>query len=206
MMDNLEIEVKYHVTDMTEMRQRILALGATPGESHFETNIRFEDRHHSLIQRRSLLRLRQDKTATLTFKGEPDMPDTRESGQYKIHREIETTVSDFNATRQILEAVGFFPAQVYEKHRETFRHEGAVICLDTMPYGNFLEIEGNRENIRPLSDGLGFAWENRILANYLEMFEFIKNEHNLGFTDVTFENFKDAAVDLPALLERFQAT
>lgn len=204
-MDNLEIEVKYHLRDMDAMRVRILALGATPGESHFETNIRFEDKNDSLLQRRCLLRLRQDSNATLTFKGEPDPPTAGQAADFKIHREIETTVGDFNATKQILKAIGFFPAQIYEKHRETFIQDDTILCLDTMPYGNFLEIEGSGKNIRRLTDALGLSWDNRILANYLAMFEFIRNEQNLTFTDVTFDNFRNVTVDLTNLLASFQA-
>ncbi|MDY6905185.1 MAG: class IV adenylate cyclase [Thermodesulfobacteriota bacterium] len=204
-MNKLEIEVKFHVPDKDAVREKIIALGAEPGESHLETNIRFEDSDHSLVQKRSLLRLRQDTNATLTFKGDPDPSDTPETGQYKIHKEIETTVGDFNATREILEAVGFFPAQIYEKHRETFHYGDTLICLDTMPYGNFIEIEGDGDRIQSLTDMLGLSWEKRILANYLEMFEFIKNEHSLTFVNVTFDNFKDVTVDLPGLLARFEA-
>jgi len=205
-MNNLEIEVKYHVADMAAVRERAIELGAVPGHPrHFETNIRFEDSSRSLIKNSSLLRLRQDTKCTLTFKGEPDPPDKNDAGvKYKIHKEIETEVADFDATRRILESIGFFPEQVYEKYRETLVYDDALICLDTMPYGDFLEIEGDKTSIRQLTDTLGFCWEKRILANYLAMFEFIKAQNNLTFTDVTFDTFKDTDFKLSECLTHFE--
>ena len=200
-MEQTEIEVKYHVADKEGLRQRILEIGASRSDAVFETNIRFDDADHRLTAANMLLRLRQDKKNTLTFKGDPDEPDR----DFKIYKEIETRVDDFHATRQILNAIGFEEVQRYEKWRETFLWENTQLCLDTMPYGAFLEIEGDKRQIRRLSERLGLAWGNRIVANYLEMFEYIKNEAALPFSEVTFENFKTAVFDLSGCLARFQA-
>ena len=82
-MEHLEIEVKFFLSDMDRIRNRIIALGAESMGRAFETNIRFEDADKSLIQTKSLLRLRKDKTTTLTFKSEPYVKDD----QFKILRE-----------------------------------------------------------------------------------------------------------------------
>jgi adenylate cyclase class 2 len=158
----------------------------------FETNIRFEDASKTLRKRGILLRLRKDDRILLTFKSNLSRPDT----QFKVHRELEVEVGDFGVCRSILEGVGFHPEQAYEKWRETFVLNNTKLLIDTMPYGVFLEIEGQKSDIRDIADRLGLHWKKRILLNYLEIFEIVQREEGLGFTDITFENFEAIHLDI----------
>ena len=200
-MENLEIEVKFYLSDMDRIRDRIIEIGAVSRGRVFETNIRFDDSDNSLIQKKSLLRLRQDTKTILTFKSEPPFKDD----QFKILRELEVEVSDFTTMKNILESLGFREEQVYEKWRETFILNSANLCLDTMPYGNFLEIEGQKEDIKELVSQIGFKWKKRILLNYLAIFDVIKQKSNLPFYDVTFSNFINIRFDLAKYLDLIEA-
>ena len=191
-MENLEIEVKFYLSDMDPIRDRIIELGAVSRGRVFETNIRFDDADNHLIEKKSLLRLRQDKKTILTFKSEPPFKDD----QFKILRELEVEVSDFTTMKNILESLGFREEQVYEKWRETFILNSANLCLDTMPYGDFLEIEGQKDDIKKLASQIGLKWKKRILLNYLAIFDVIRQKSNLPFYDVTFSNFINIRFDL----------
>ncbi len=186
MNEPLEIEVKYLVTDVPSIRRQIVEAGAESLGRFFETNIRFEDEENSLKPQKKLLRLRQDRKATLTFKSEIPNIDSR----YKILKELEVQVESFDTMRIILTSLGFHEAQVYEKWRETFRAGNALICIDEMPYADFIEIEGSTTDIDNLSKTLGFSPTQIITANYLEIFAYMKHMENLGFNDVTFDHFK----------------
>jgi len=196
-MEHLEIEVKFYLSDMDRIRDRIIELGAVSMGPVFETNIRFDDADNRLIQKKSLLRLRQDTKSTLTFKSEPPFKDD----QFKILRELEVEVSDFTFMKHILESLGFREEQVYEKWRETFVLHSTNLCLDTMPYGNFLEIEGQKDDIKRLASQIGLKWEKRILLNYLAIFDVIKQKSNLPFYDVTFSNFINIRFDLAKYID-----
>lgn len=199
-MDHLEIEVKFYLKDLPAMRRQIVALGADDRGRSFETNVRFEDAAGGLIRKKQLLRLRKDRKTTLTFKAESGDP----GSEFKIHRELEVEVADFQAMKHILAAMGFHPEQTYEKWRETFVLDRTVICLDSMPYGNFIEIEGQKTKIRDTARRLGLKWEDRILLNYLAMFDIIKRRAHLDFKDVTFEHFTVAPIDIQAYLSVFR--
>jgi adenylate cyclase class 2 len=190
--DNLEIEVKFHLPEVKPIRDRMLAMGAIHCGRVFETNVRFEDASKSLKKQRILLRLRKDDRIRLTLKSSLSRPDT----QFKVHRELEVEVGDFEACHSILEGLGFHPEQTYEKRRETFVLNKTNLLIDTMPYGLFLEIEGEKSDIRNLADRLGLKWEKRILLNYLEIFEIVRREEALLFTDITFENFGETHYDI----------
>ena len=192
----LEIEVKFHLPEVDSMRNLILSLGATPYSRVFETNTRFEDGAKSLKDQGILLRLRKDDRIRLTFKSLPSALDE----DFKIHRELEVQVDDFETCRAILEGLGFHPAQTYEKWRETFTLRDTKLLIDTMPYGVFLEIEGEKSGIRNIANQLALKWKERIVLNYLEIFEIIRHKEGLPFNDVTFDHFERTRVDIETYL------
>ncbi len=191
-MEQLETEIKFYLVDLRSIRRRIIEMGAHSRGRSFESNIRFEDGRRSLKKQKSLLRLRQDRKVRLTYKSTP----SEENSQFKILRELEVEVSDFDTMHHILDALGFHREQVYEKWRETLVLERTHFCLDRMPFGNFLEIEGPKQDIKKFAAQLDLAWNQRILMNYLEIFELLKDKLNLEFSDVTFDNFSRIEVNL----------
>jgi len=194
-MKSLEIEIKFYVPDIDSIRAGISSLGAELKDSGFETNILFDDEEMRLTQGKKLLRLRQDSRCRLTVKAPPDDVDTTKTNQFKIFRELEVDISDSQTMIAILEQLGFYPRQVYEKQRETYLFNHTELCLDTLPYGHFLEIEGGKDDIRKAAETIGLSWEKRITANYLSLFTTIQKQLNLPFKDVTFENFKKMGID-----------
>ena len=200
-MEKLEFEVKFFLPDIQLLRQNILNLGARSQGRFFEKNLRFEDANKTLKAKKCLLRLRHDQKTTLTFKSTPP----EGSDQFKVLNELEVEVSNFPVMNAILESLGFHCEQVYEKWRETLVIENTQFCLDAMPYGNFLEIEGTKKDIKQYAQDLGLQWGKRILANYLEIFEILRKKLDLKFTDVTFHNFKDIDTQLQNYLHLIEA-
>ena len=200
-MQNLEIEVKFYIADLEGIRNKILKLGAKSKGRLFETNIRYEDKTNSLIKKKSLLRLRQDEKTTFTLKSSPPV----KSKDYKIVNELEVEVSDFATMDQILQTLGFHPEQKYEKWRETFILDQTLFCLDSMPYGDFLEIEGQEKDIRYYASKLDLNWQKRIIFNYLSIFEIMRKNLNLDFNDLTFNNFETVDADALAFLDKLEA-
>ena len=198
---DLEIEVKFQVIDTERLRQRITDLGAKSLGRSFEHNIRFDSAARELRARAHLLRLRQDREAKLTFKSLP----AERNEQFKVFRELEVTVSDFEAMRKIIHALGFGREQIYEKWRETFILKDLEICMDRLPFGNFLEIEGAPEAIIRTAGLLGLDWKKRILTNYLGIFERLKQHYQLTFSDVTFANFKTTVDVSSDFMQQFEA-
>lgn len=200
-MNSVETEVKFHVPDPPALRAQLLSLGARSlGRSH-EDNIRFENEAKGLQRARNLLRLRRDRKSTLTYKCAPVQADP----EFKQFMELEVDVSDFDTMRLILASLGFHPEQVYEKWRETLVLDQTAFCLDDLPFGSFLEIEGPKDQIRGFSGRLALEWDRRILLNYLEIFEIVRADQGLSFSDVTFANFTGIVLDLASCLPRMEA-
>jgi len=201
-MEHLEIELKFFVSDFGPLRERLRQLGAVrTGERSFEHNVRYETEDERLLKNRCLLRLRKDRRTTLTFKSPPPEADHR----FKVYRELEVSLSDFDTMNKILDALGFHRRQVYEKWRETWQLDEAVLCLDTMPYGSFLEIEALPDDILQMVRDLGLVWEQRIRTNYLGMFATLQEKEGWAFTDITFDNFADVGVSFEGYRHLFES-
>jgi adenylate cyclase class 2 len=74
-----------------------------------------------------------------------------------------------------------------------------------MPYGDFLEIEGQEKDIRYYASKFGLNWQKRIIFNYLAIFEIMRKNLNLDFNDLTFNNFETVDTDALAFLDRLEA-
>ena len=196
----LECEVKFLIADPEGFRDRLRQTGALPTGSAFETNYRYDRADNQLLDSKCLLRLRRDRRNWLTFK----KPHPSGGRQVKTHEELEVSVSDFETTHQILQALGFQRAQIYEKRRETYAIASVEICLDHLPFGHFIEIEGAADMLPSVAARLGLAWQARILANYLQIFERIREALRLPFSDVTFAHFQSVQADLTGLIRQFE--
>ncbi len=182
-----ELEVKFYLSRRSDMEARILAVGAEPGDQRvYEINLRLDTPYLDLQHEGKLLRLRLDKRARLTYKGEG-----RISAGTRLRRELEVTVSDFYTTQSIFEALGFEVTLMYEKYRTTYHLGELEIVIDEMPYGDFLEIEGpDGDSICQAAAQLGLDWEARSLDSYTLIFEHARAQLGLPFRDLSFENFK----------------
>jgi adenylate cyclase, class 2 len=175
---HIEIEVKLRVPHFQEIKQEILSSGfhlVLPNT--YEHNILFDTPDGSLKKNRYLLRLRKvGNNNIITFKR--PTPQTGSSNAYKIREEIEIDVSDFEKARTIFSALGLEEFFIYEKYREVYENDQVKLMMDHTPIGDFLEIEGEAEEIDKIAVQLGYSKTDYITDNYLTLF---RKEHKTGF-------------------------
>ncbi|HEY5669075.1 MAG TPA: class IV adenylate cyclase [Anaerolineales bacterium] len=195
-MKNQELEVKFYVADLLEIEARLRALSAHLEQSRVhEVNLRFDTPDGDLGRGYRVLRLRQDDAARLTYKG----PSQYQEG-VRARQEIEFTVSDFEAARAFLEALGYVVSMMYEKYRTTYELDGVHITLDEMPYGDFIEIEGpDPKSIRSIQDRLELDWEKRVPESYTALFEQLRLALRLPFKDLSFANFDGLDISMSVI-------
>jgi adenylate cyclase class 2 len=162
----VEIEKKYRVSrEQTEaVRARLAEVGAAArGGEEFEENVIYTG--PGLDPRRRVLRLRRvGGRGLFTYKERG----TSESA-VKRHREEETAVDDPDSLAAILEALGYRPALVYEKRRSTWLVADAEVVLDELPFGLFVEIEGEEESIGEAEALLGLGGAEAEHSPYPEL-------------------------------------
>lgn len=161
-----EIEIKFLDVNIPELREILQANAADFQAGYFERNIAFDTPERTLYHKRMLLRLRQKGEAVLTLKRPPTEPVPQD---LKVWDETETKVADFDAMRTIILGLGYFEAFQYEKIREKWRLDGCAICLDTLPFGDYLEVEGEEEALRACLKKLNLDIRNGSKKTYYEL-------------------------------------
>jgi adenylate cyclase class 2 len=186
-----ELEIKLYLSNLTSYQQKVETLGGQLVEPRVhEINLRFDTPDGELTRTAQVLRLRQDSTARLTYKGPGETV-----GGVHARREIEFMVSDYQSAQLLLESLGYQISLMYEKFRTTYLLDGLQVTLDEMPYGNFTEIEGSDPAaIRDTASKLGVNWDMRILESYTSLFDQLRDRLQFTFRDLAFENFSTLEV------------
>lgn len=189
--NNLEMEVKFFLNDAPGFEQRLRSIGANLVQPRtFETNLRFDTPDLSLTKAHQVLRLRQDQSAFLTYKGPSEW-----GKSVAIRQEIEIEVNDFDSTRLLLEALGYHINVRYEKWRTKYQLDNLELDLDEMPFGRFVEIEGDdAKRIEHMAKLLALSWPDRVNDSYLKLFEHVKETKHFEVHDLTFGDFRDYKV------------
>ena len=194
--DGYETEVKFYVQNLTPIEVRLNGLHAQMIQPRIlETNIRFDLPGDALQAQGKVLRLRQDTASRLTYKS----ASTNHAGVLS-RQEIEFEVGHFDTARRFLEALGYQKVISYEKYRTTYQLDKNLIMLDELPYGNFVEVEGEDvSSIRSVTDQLNLNWDRAVLVSYPVLFERVQKALNLSGQDLAFKNFRGIQVQPPDL-------
>lgn len=139
----IEIEKKYRLDKkrLVELTAKLGELGAEFRSEVFEEN--YLHRGDLIDERGAVLRLRKigDKTI-LTYKER-----LRTDTDIKHRIEHETEVADVDSMEKIIQSLGYKLSVIYEKHRKTWHFLDVEVVLDELPFGVYMEIEGEVEGI-----------------------------------------------------------
>lgn len=139
----IEIEKKYRLDKkrLVALTSKLSELGAEFRGEVFEEN--YLHRGGLLDERAAVLRLRKIGDSTiLTYKER-----LRTDADIKHRIEYETAVADVEAMEKIIQSLGYKLSVVYEKHRKTWHFMDVEVVLDELPFGLYMEIEGEVDAI-----------------------------------------------------------
>jgi adenylate cyclase, class 2 len=186
-----EIEIKFRVSDLNSLSERLRQLGLeqiTP-RTH-EMNTLFDLPSRPLRAKGELLRLRKyGESWVLTHKARSK----DQNGPHKVRVETETRVESGEKMEAILRALHFEPCFRYEKFRAEWKGSQGHVVIDESPIGNFAEIEGPPEWIDSLARDLGVSQRDYLTENYAGLFFAWKRETGSAANEMTFEALRSAA-------------
>jgi len=149
-MQTAEIELKFPVSDLTELQERLPGLGfhlVTPRT--FEQNTLYDTPQRTMRAAKQILRIRQyGDLWTLTHKRPADPCSEGEStcygdpSSYKVRIETETHVEDGPTLGAVFERLGYAPVFRYEKFRTEWTYttltiDGPLFADRTCPSETF---------------------------------------------------------------------
>jgi len=191
-----EIEAKFYVLRLDQIMTRLQELEARLIQPRvLETNLRFDLPDGQLRSKGRVLRLRRDTDSRLTYKGAG-----QNNNGILSREEIEFIVNDFEQAKKFLQALGYQQVMYYEKYRTTYELDHALIMLDELPYGNFVEIEGETAGqIHRVTDRLNLNRSAAIEKSYTALFEVVRRNLQVSFQEISFSNFEGIQVGAESL-------
>lgn len=160
----LEAELKFPVNDFDEVEERLRSLDAAMTHDEAgERNAILDNREGELRSSGWLLRLREyGGTVSVTVK-EPVIP-----GPVKSRMEHEIRLEKgFEDYLRLFRSVGCVPVYSYTKTRAIWKLSEVEICLDTLDFGKFVEIEAETpEKVLRAASRLGFRPEEGLSLGY----------------------------------------
>ena len=149
---------------------------------HFEANVLYDFPERTISLAGCLLRVRETEVgALLTFKGR-----VQEHERFKVRPETETVCDSAPAIHGILESIGLRSFFRYEKYREEYEGAGALLCLDELPFGHFLELEGEAGTIEAMAAALDIAPDRFIKRSYADLFGEHCRQLGVPFGNIVF--------------------
>ncbi|KLK87355.1 adenylyl cyclase [Methanoculleus sediminis] len=134
----LEVEAKYTVGDLEDVRAGLDRKGVRMGRRQQERDVYYNAPHRDFGETDEALRVRYDDTGvTVTYKG----PKIR-VGSAKAREEFNLAVADGELLETILSRLGFRRAATVSKVREFYEMGDVTVTLDDVEgLGTFAEIE-----------------------------------------------------------------
>src|SRR3989338_9880206 len=154
-----EIEIKLKIEDINTIREKIISLGAVFIGKEKQVDEHFDFENNTLKEQHKTVRIRNKKI--FCFKKGQHIKNNK-----KIHDEYEFQIDNYDPFILFLSEIGIKRTYIKEKIRESFKIEMTntlLIEIDILPFGNFIEIEGEDKDIDLCAEKLSFKKKNFII-------------------------------------------
>lgn len=157
-----EIEAKFLQIDPDNIRERLEKAGATCKQPMMLMRRVIFDNDFTK-PKNGFVRVRDEgHRVAVTYKQYDDM-------SLAGAKEIEFSVSDYDAAIAFMEAVGVRAKSTQEARREIWEMDGVEVVIDEWPWiDTFIEIEGpSEEDVKAAAGKLGFNWEDAAFGDIM---------------------------------------
>ena len=192
-----EIEAKFLQVDPNDIRMRLEKVGATCKQPMMLMRRVVLD-NEQLQPKNAFVRIRDEgHRIAMTYK---QYDDQALAGA----KEIEFSVSDYDAAVTFLEALGVKAKSTQEARREIWELDDVEIVIDEWPWIDpYIEIEGpSEESVKRMADKLGFEWKDAsfgdIMTAYRAQYPKTGDTRNDMVYNLPIVRFEDA---VPSILK-----
>jgi adenylate cyclase class 2 len=179
----IETEVKFKIENLSELEEKIkLIKGKELHRNVFQKTVMMDTIDEQLTKKGVSFRVRDGEKKIMTVKIKLQESDKR----FKERQELEIEVSNVELAEKMMFELGFTKKLIMEKYRTEYELVGTILALDKLPFGNYLEIEGDKDSIEEAIRILKLENEDRITDTYWHLFDDYKKENNLNKKDIIF--------------------
>jgi adenylate cyclase class 2 len=173
-----EIEIKILNVDTKKIEKKLRALGAKRIEKCLihDKLFNYPDMR---IPKDELFRVRNhENRVEITYKANPG------KSEFLEHDEYQTEVKDFDTICKILELLGLIVTCDRQKKRTSYKLGKVKFEIDKYPtIPSYMEIEGNKEDIKKMLGKLGFTMKDTTNMNATQVLKYYKQ-------DPSYQRFK----------------
>lgn len=178
--NNEEIEIKIKISDPEQLYQKVISLGGKElkEKAGLETDVMYDD-GKGFFDAHKVLRIRTtDHGNLLTYKEKNQDSD---KDNFMVRTEIQTGFDDSKAMHEIISKLGFVPHVTKQKIIRKVELDNLVVEFHKLPFiGDFIEIEGDKQEVVKLIEKFGLKESDGINKDYTALFFDYCDEHGLS--------------------------
>ena len=154
-------------------------------KNSLQRTIRMDTKNLDLEKRDIFLRVREDnKEKVITLKNKVHGKDNE--GKITAREEYETEVGDTEIVKDILNILGFNKEWIMEKYRIEGKYKGITVTFDEVPFGVYMEIEGEGNQIEDICKELELDFSKRIVDTYTDLWNEYREKNNIEDENMVF--------------------
>lgn len=177
MKEYIEKEIKLKVDDIANVSDVLRRSGAVFLGGALERTIRFDTVDLDYEKKGKFIRVRSGFSNTITLKEKI----ASENKNVRARKETEFEIEDIDKMSYILTTLGLNYTRTMEKYRQHWSLGNCAITLDELPFGIYMEIEGEESEISKVCKLLGVDENNKILVTYWDLWAEITDKKDIVF-------------------------
>jgi len=178
----IEKEIKIPLENLDNFLAVLNSRGAKFLGKGFQRTIRMDRDDLSLEHEKKFLRVRSGSKNVVTLKAKI----AKENKNIFERMEIETEIKEPDKMLAILSELGFTKQFIMEKYRAEWKYKKVDITVDEMPFGFYVELEGEEDDIYEMAKELGLDSNNKIIVTYWDIFADYNKENGLSGDNIIF--------------------
>ena len=171
-MAKTEKQVKYKINNFDYISKRLIEIEAIFIGGFMEKTIRYDNDDLKCSNNGIFIRTKSGMKNVLTLKEIPT--DSSNTSFERITTEVE--VDNINKIGYILEKIGLTKKFIMEKYRLFFKYDNVDILIDELPFGIYLEIKGEDNEINRITKMLNIDETDLIKMTYWDIYDKIKKD------------------------------
>ncbi len=182
-MPNIEVEYKFQIEDKQSIIGKLNDVAVKSYNREYQSNVMYDNKDGLMQKTDGRIRLRylgESGKKVLTYK----KPLESVNG---AKREIEYEIDFSDKEEQIeniLNAMEFDITTSYERYRTEWKINSAHITIDEYPFADFVEIEGEQEEIEKIALMLGLDFDKALDKPADTLFQEWRKNRGLSFKGV----------------------
>lgn len=167
-----DVQVKIKLSDFQRTKKFLISKGAIFLGSWKEKTIRFDTEEQILKKNGKFLRIKIGNQNVVTLKE----TENNEKNKFFESTNRQFEIDDVESFCYILKRIGFSKNYIMEKYRLAWMYKGIEFYIDELPFGVFMELKGEKQEINKMLKLLNVKSEDLIKSTYWEIYADINHK------------------------------